>query len=172
MRKYETIVISDPDLQDQTRTELFDKIRDIITRENGIFLYLDDWGSKKLAYEIRKKLRGHYACLTFGGTGDLVKELERNLRLNENVMKFMTILVSDDVTAESLAQEVKDAEAAKAASDAAQAAAVAENATKTDADTGVETSEEPVKTAQASGSDKPAVQTETQTAETVTDDQN
>ncbi|MCA1792696.1 MAG: 30S ribosomal protein S6 [Desulfotignum sp.] len=172
MRKYETIVISDPDLQDQARAELFDKIRNVMAKENGIFLSLDDWGSKKLAYEIRKKLRGHYACLTFGGTGDLVKELERNLRLNENVMKYMTILVSDDVTAESLAQEVKDAEAAKAASDAAKAASVAETATETDADTGVKTSEQPVKTAQASGSDEPAAQTETQTDETVTDDQN
>jgi small subunit ribosomal protein S6 len=122
MRKYETVIISDPDLQDQARTELFDKIRNIIARENGILLDFDDWGSKKLAYEIRKKLRGHYACLTYGGTGDLVKELERNLGLSDDVMKFMTILLSADETAESLAQQAKDAEAARAAADAAQTA--------------------------------------------------
>ncbi len=46
MRKYETVVISDPDLQDQSRAELLDKVRNIIARENGIFLYVDDWGSK------------------------------------------------------------------------------------------------------------------------------
>ncbi len=166
MRKYETVVISDPDLQDQTRTELFDKIRNIIARENGIFLDLDDWGSKKLAYEIRKKLRGHYACLTYGGTGDLVKELERNLRLNDDVMKFMTILISDDVTAESLAQELQDAEAAKAAAEAAQtAAAEAEQETDVDADdAGTQV--------QKSGSDASAAETEPETAKTVTDEQN
>ncbi len=167
MRKYETVVISDPDLQDQTRTELFDKIRNIIARENGIFLDLDDWGSKKLAYEIRKKLRGHYACLTYGGTGDLVKELERNLRLNDDVMKFMTILISDDVTAESLAQELQDAEAAKtAAAEAAQtAAAEAEQETDAEADdAGTQV--------RKSGPDASSAKPEPETAKTVTDEQN
>lgn len=168
MRKYETVVISDPDLQDQTRTELFDKIRNIIARENGIFLDLDDWGSKKLAYEIRKKLRGHYACLTYGGTGDLVRELERNLRLYDNVMKFMTILLSDDVTAESLAQELQDAEAAKAAAETAET-------DRTAADTEAETDaavSDPGTPAGETGSEEPAPETEPETAETVTDPQN
>ncbi len=125
MRKYETIFISDPDLQDQARTELFDKVRNIIAKENGILLDFDDWGNKKLAYEIKKKLRGHYVCMTYGGTGDLVKELERNMRLSDDVMKFMTILLAEDVTAESLEQEIKDAEEAKAAEEAAKAEAEA-----------------------------------------------
>ncbi|MCG8565881.1 MAG: 30S ribosomal protein S6 [Desulfobacterales bacterium] len=125
MRKYETIFISDPDLQDQARTELFDKIRNIIAKENGILLDFDEWGNKKLAYEIKKKLRGHYVCMTYGGDGELVKELERNLRLSDGIMKFMTILLSEDVTAESLEQEVKDAEDAKAAEEAAKAEAAA-----------------------------------------------
>jgi len=131
MRKYETVVISDPDLQDQARAELLDKIRNIIARENGILLDVDDWGSKKLAYEIRKKLRGHYFCLTYGGTGDLVKELERNLGLSDDVMKYMTILLSTDETAESLAKEAEDVEAAKAQ---AMAAREAEEATDSESD--------------------------------------
>lgn len=122
MRKYETVIISDPDLQDQARADLLDKVRNIIARENGILLDVDDWGSKKLAYEIRKKLRGHYVCLTYGGTGDLVKELERNLGLSDDVMKYMTILLSTDETAESLAKEAEDVEAAKARAIAAREA--------------------------------------------------
>ena len=126
MRKYETVFISDPDLQDQAREDLFDKVRNIIAKGNGILLNFDDWGNKKLAYEIKKKLRGHYVCLTYGGTGDLVKELERNFRLSDDIMKYMTILLSDDVTAESLEQEVADAaEAAAAAAETAKAAAKA-----------------------------------------------
>lgn len=109
MRKYETIFISDPDLQDQTRMDLFDKVRNIIANEKGILLNFDDWGNKKLAYEIKKKLRGHYVCATYGGTGDLVKELERNFRLSDDVLKFMTILLSEDVTQEQLEKEVLEA---------------------------------------------------------------
>ncbi|MCG8687879.1 MAG: 30S ribosomal protein S6 [Desulfobacterales bacterium] len=120
MRKYETVFISDPDLQDQAREELFDKVRNIITRENGILLDFDEWGSKKLAYEIKKKLRGYYVCLTYGGTGDLVTELERNFRLSDDIMKFMTILLSDNVTAESLEKEVAEAKAAEEAEKAVE----------------------------------------------------
>ena len=65
-------------------------------------------------------MRGHYVCLTYGGTGDLVKELERNLGLSDNVMKYMTILLSTDETAESLAREARDAETARAESAAAE----------------------------------------------------
>ena len=126
MRKYETVLIADPDLQDQTRTELFDKVRDIITREKGITLDFDEWGNKKLAYEIRKKTRGHYVCITYGGSGALVAELERNFRLTDQVLKFMTIVLSEDTTLEALEQEIKDAEAQKAEQEAAAAQAAAE----------------------------------------------
>lgn len=155
MRKYETVIISDPDLQDQSRADLLDKVRNIIARENGIVLYVDDWGSKKLAYEINKKLRGHYICLTYGGTGDLVKELERNLRLSDDVMKYMTILLSTDETAESLAKEAQDAEAARAESAAPQEAEETSDAeTDKEADT------------------PDADETPEKSDETVTDDQN
>ena len=119
MRKYETVFISDPDLQDQARLDLYDKVRNIIAKENGIFLNFDEWGNKKMAYEIKKKLRGNYVCATYGGTGELVTELERNFRLTDDILKFMTILLSDDVTVESLEKEVADAKDAEKAAEAA-----------------------------------------------------
>lgn len=129
MRKYETVFISDPDLQDQARLDLYDKVRNIIAKENGILLNFDEWGNKKMAYEIKKKLRGNYVCVTYGGTGDLVNELERNFRLTDDILKFMTILLSDDVTVESLEKEVAEAEeAAKAAEAAVEERAKAEAA--------------------------------------------
>jgi len=108
MRKYETIFILDPDVKDQARTDLFDRVKNIIARENGILLDFDEWGNKKLAYEIKKKLRGFYVCITYGGTGPLIKEFERNLRLSDDVLKFMTLLLSDDVTVEQLEEEAKE----------------------------------------------------------------
>ena len=124
MRKYETVFISDPDLKDQARLDLFDKVRDIIAKEKGILLDFEEWGNKKLAYEIKKKFRGHYACVTYGGTGALISELERNFRLTDDVLKFMTILLSDDVTAEQLEKEVQDAQKAEEAEEKAKEAAI------------------------------------------------
>ena len=152
MRKYETVFISDPDLQDQTRSDLFDKVRNIISRENGILLDFDEWGSKKLAYEIKKKLRGYYVCLTYGGDGDLVKELERNFRLSDDILKFMTILVSADVTKESLEKEAAEAAETKEA-ETAEEAKEADTDDKADADTAEEA---PAKAASEEAADAPA----------------
>lgn len=132
MRKYESVIISDPDIQDQAREDLFDKIRNIIAKENGFLINFDDWGSKKLSYEIKKKLRGHYVCVTYGGSGVLVKELERNLRLSDDVMKFMTILLSDDVTLEQLEKEAEEAKTKDKPSEETDEDAVKEDADEED----------------------------------------
>jgi small subunit ribosomal protein S6 len=128
MRKYETVFISDPDLQDQRRMDLFEKVRNIIAKEGGILINFDEWGNKKLSYEIKKKLRGQYVCVTYGGTGDLIKELERNFRLSDDVLKFMTILLSDDVTAEQLEKEAREIQEASKPTE--EASKPAEKATK------------------------------------------
>ena len=171
MRKYETVFISDPDLQDQTRSDLFDKVRNIIAKENGIVLDFDEWGNKKLAYEIKKKSRGHYVCVTYTGSGALVTELERNFRLTDDVLKFMTIVLSEDLTREQLDEEitkVQDA-AEKAAEEAVKAEAPAEEAAEEKTDT-EETAEEKVEEAPAAAEEKaaeeaPAEETETETQE-------
>ena len=106
MRKYETVFISDPDLSGQSRSDLFDKVRNIIAKSKGIILDFEEWGNKRLAYEIKKKLRGHYVCITYGGTGELVKELERNFRLTDDILKFMTLNLSDDTTVQALEKEM------------------------------------------------------------------
>ncbi len=126
MRKYETVFISDPDLKDQARTELFDKVRNIIAKGKGVLSDFDEWGNKKLAYEIKKKLRGHYVCVTYGGTGELVKELERNFGLSDDVLKFMTILLSDNVTAEQLEKEAREVQDLSEPADEADESSAAE----------------------------------------------
>lgn len=110
MRKYETVFISHPDLQEQARKDLFEKAKNIVAKENGIVVDFDDWGNKKLAYEIRKNTRGHYVCMTFGGDGDTVTELERIFRLDDGILKFMTTLKDKDVAPEELKQEAEQTE--------------------------------------------------------------
>jgi small subunit ribosomal protein S6 len=119
MKKYETVFISDPDMSDQAREELLERVKGIIDREKGILLNVDEWGLKKLSYEIKKKLRGYYVCLTYGGTGELVTELERNFRLSDFIMKFMTILITEHVTEESLKEEAEQAKKAALEKEAA-----------------------------------------------------
>ncbi len=131
MRRYETIFIADPDLQEDARKNLFDKYKNLLVQEKGILIDFDDWGNRKLAYPIKKKARGHYVCMTYGGTGVLVTELERNFRLDDKVMKFMTVLLEKDVTASALEAEIAAAaqqEEAKEATAAAQPEEVKEAA--------------------------------------------
>lgn len=106
MRRYETIFIADPDLQDEARKNLFNKFTNLLAQAGGLLVKVEDWGNRKLAYEINKKSRGHYLCLTYGGTGDLVRELERNLRLDEKIMKFMTIVLEKEIDEEALKEEI------------------------------------------------------------------
>jgi small subunit ribosomal protein S6 len=123
MRRYETIVISNPDLSDEDRDALFGKTRDLISQGGGFLVTFDPWGVQKLAYEIRKKIRGHYLRLDFCGTGPLVSEIERSFRIDDRVLKYMTVLLEENADVESLkAQtaeaELKEKESVKTASDA------------------------------------------------------
>jgi len=68
-------------------------------------LYMDEWGSKKLAYEIKKKKRGYYFRLDFCGTGPLVDEMERFFKIDDRILKYMTVLLEKDADLEKLKEE-------------------------------------------------------------------
>lgn len=95
MRKYETFFIIDPDLPDEVVTVAEDKIRAIVASNTGQVLTYVSWGKKKLAYPVKKRSRGHYILMEYSGGPELVAELERNLRLDERVLKFITVKVED-----------------------------------------------------------------------------
>lgn len=113
MRRYETIVIVDPDLSEPDRNQRFDKIVDLINQMKGTLIELDDWGNKRLAYEIRKKTRGYYMRFDFCGTGDLVAELERNCRIDDKFLKYMTIILQDKADPEAIIAELAESKAKK-----------------------------------------------------------
>ena len=96
MRRYETIAISDPDLNNEDREELFARIKDLIPQHGGTLIEFDEWGEQRLAYEIKKKGRGYYVRIDFGGDGTLVAEMERQFRIDERVMKYMTVLLEKE----------------------------------------------------------------------------
>lgn len=102
MNHYETIFIIDPDTTDAERDTIMEKVDSAFSQKDGALLMLDNWGLRKMAYEINKKKQGRYVRLDYCANGNLVDELERNFRLDYRVLKFMTILIDKDVDVEAL----------------------------------------------------------------------
>lgn len=125
MRRYEGVVIIDPDISEEQREQVFSRVVDLIPQTGGFLVERDDWGVRKLAYPIRKKPRGYYVRWDFCGTGDLVDEMERFYRIDDRVLKYMTVLLAKDVDVERLKEEKAAAEKAEAEKKAEKAAAVA-----------------------------------------------
>ena len=94
-RKYETIFILDPDLEEGIAQSTIEKIKGIVTQGNGQILKLEDWGKRKLAYEVKKKSKGHYILLHFSGPPPLLSELERNFRVMDPVIKFQSVRLDE-----------------------------------------------------------------------------
>ncbi len=113
MRRYETVVILMPEVGDDDRASMEKRWTDIIAQFKGELIKMDDWGQKKLAYDIKKESRGHYLFLDYCTAGaDLIKELERVLRLEDNVLKYMTVKVSEKVDIEAIREQEKSEEEA------------------------------------------------------------
>ncbi len=94
-RKYETIFILDPDLEEAAAQSAIEKIKGIVTQGNGEILKVEDWGKRKLAYEVKKKSKGHYILFHFSGTPALLSELERNFRVMDAVIKFQSVRLDE-----------------------------------------------------------------------------
>jgi small subunit ribosomal protein S6 len=111
MRRYETIIIIDPDAKEDDRSGFIERISELIPQHGGFVVELDDWGQRRMAYEVKKKIRGHYTRFDFCGDGTLVDEMERTFRIDDRVMKYMTVLLEKyaDVEAIKEAIEIKKA---------------------------------------------------------------
>lgn len=96
MARFETIYITRPDLEDDSRKAIAEKLKGYITEHKGTVHVEQDWGKQKLGYEIKKQIKGFYTYLGFEGSGDLLREVERALRLNESVIKFMSTSVEGE----------------------------------------------------------------------------
>ena len=92
MNKYESVIIINPNVEGIK--ELVQKFTDLINTD-GKVEKVDEIGTKKLAYEIQKNKEGYYVVFYFEANPDLISELERNYRITDEVIKFMTIRVED-----------------------------------------------------------------------------
>lgn len=90
MRKYETLYVLKPDLEEEKRNELIEKFKTIIEKD-GEIEEVNEWGTKKLAYEIDKITEGYYVLVNFKANTDLPKELERNYRISDDVIRYIVV---------------------------------------------------------------------------------
>ena len=103
MRRYETIFIAHPDLPEEDQNALQEKVRSIMASYKSEIVKMEDWGLRKLSYEIRKNSRGRFFLVDYLSEAPaLVRELERTLRLNDGVLKFLTVKTSDRITGEQI----------------------------------------------------------------------
>jgi small subunit ribosomal protein S6 len=87
MRNYEVMVILDPSLEERTVEPSLDKYLNVVRKDGGSVESVDVWGRRRLAYEIRKNAEGIYAVIALNAEPDTVKELDRQLTLNESVLR-------------------------------------------------------------------------------------
>lgn len=94
MRKYETIFILRPNLEEEARKEAITKFSSIISAD-GEIERVDEWGNRKLAYEINKIKEGYYVYVTFKANPSLPMELERNYKISDDVIRYIVINKED-----------------------------------------------------------------------------
>ena len=92
MNRYELTYIIDIGLEENARKELIEKFSGLIRQNGGEVEKVDEmWGKRRLAYPINDMLEGYYVLVTFMSEGDLPREIERNLEINDNILRYLTI---------------------------------------------------------------------------------
>ena len=141
MREYETTFIIQPEITDEGIQAICHRIEEVLEKQGGTKLFYDDMGRRRLSYEIRNFQKGQYLTLFYLDEGKAIPEIERCLRLDDSILRYLTVLANDDVTdiearkAEAAELESLRAQKAveKAEREAADAARVAEEAAKAEA---------------------------------------
>ena len=95
-RQYELVYILPPDTTEQQVTELHQQIEAVVSRMNGHIEKTENWGRRRLAYEIGRHKEGVYVLDVINGSGDLMKELDRRLRVLDQVIRHMVVRVDEE----------------------------------------------------------------------------
>ena len=114
MRRYETIFIIPADLTEDEINALIERYQSIITKNKGMVIKVEKWGKRKMAYEIKKQIRGFYVLMDLVSDNAVITELERNFKIDEKILKFMTIKKEDAVDLKEIEKQIAAASAPSA----------------------------------------------------------
>ena len=114
-REYETIFILRPETNQDGITLVNQRVRSVIDQAGGRVLKLDNWGKRKLAYEVKKQLKGIYLFFSYLGTAGLLEEVERNLRLTDSVIRYYSVKIAENVDPAARTSEFTEEAFTKAA---------------------------------------------------------
>lgn len=132
MRTYESLYIVHPDVVGDDLTAMVDKFQEVLTAQQAEILKLDNWGVRKLAYPIAKQGRGCYVQVVFNAEPQVIAEYERRLRLDEKILRFLTVLFDGDI--EAVSQEEAAVEEVETTTDAATEEVAENEATEEEAE--------------------------------------
>ncbi|KQR51113.1 MULTISPECIES: 30S ribosomal protein S6 [Leifsonia] len=122
MHQYELMVILDPEIDERTVAPSLDKFLNVVRNDGGTIDNVDIWGRRRLAYEINKKSEGIYAVVQLTATGDTTKELDRQLKLSEAVMRTKVLRAEEAIAQVAAAQQRADEKAARKAASSSEKA--------------------------------------------------
>ncbi|MDR1296910.1 MAG: 30S ribosomal protein S6 [Deltaproteobacteria bacterium] len=131
-RRYETLILLSPHVNAEQQAVMKTKFEDIIAKGAGQVVRFEDRGRQKLAYPVNKELYGHYILFDYRGQANLSTELERNLKLDEKVFKFLTLTTDKNFSEERYQAALENLanEASRREKEQAQAAAAREEAAR------------------------------------------
>ncbi len=122
-REYELVFVVRPDVADEDLEVIKDRTTRIIEEREGKLLEVEDWGKRRLAYDIRKYSKGHYLLFRYLGGTEAVNEVERTFRIDESILRFLHIKDEDRVDVDSRVAEYAAKAAASAAAETESGAA-------------------------------------------------
>ncbi len=128
LRTYEVMYIVNPDTEGEKIVKLNEAVGKLIEKEGGTVVRMDDIGIRNLAYPIQKKNQGHYVLFEVDGSGQEILELERRMRVNDLIMRFITVRVDEDRKKADKIRAKREARSAKRASFRTAAAEAAADA--------------------------------------------
>jgi len=102
MRYYETLYIVNPDLADDDYRDVVTKFSTVVEKEKGVVTKVEEWGKRTLAYEVKKFDKGSYVLLQYCGEPNIIEQLKREMGLDDRVLKYQTIKLSDHADPEAL----------------------------------------------------------------------
>jgi small subunit ribosomal protein S6 len=103
MREYESIFVVRPSVSEDGINQLVEKVKKVIEKNGGVVTKTEQWGKRKLAYEIKKEKKGTYVLLQLKGNGRVVSDLGRNYQLDDSIIKYLTICLEQPLVEQQAA---------------------------------------------------------------------